>query len=96
MESIDLSPGARCPGKLEVPTAKEKEALDAMRVIKGQVRELKKRLVALRTPGHKKEAGEVAGLEENMARLKEQWDQWEKRRQQAAKERMIQLGHEKD
>jgi hypothetical protein len=46
-------------------------------------------------------AGLVAGtrddlviLEKEMADLKEEWLSWEEKRQQAAKERMILLGHE--
>jgi len=33
-------------------------------------------------------------LEKGMADLKEEWLAWEEKRQQAAKERMIILGHE--
>jgi hypothetical protein len=80
--------------KLDVPTDDEVCALNELRCIKERVRELKKRISDL-------SAGLVAGtrddlmmLEEQMEDLKEEWLSWEERRQQAAKERMIILGHE--
>jgi hypothetical protein len=82
-----------CPGKLQVPTVQEKEALDAMRSIKERVRALKKRLTA---PGSDETTGEILELEKELAHLKVEWDKWEQKRQKAAKERMILLGHEKD
>ena len=85
-----------CPGKLQVPTEEEKEALDAMRSIKERVRALKKRLTALRGSKRDETAGERLALEKELAHLKVEWDEWEQKRQKAAKERMILLGHEKD
>ena len=41
------NPDRTCPGKMEVPTEKEQEALAAMKSIKERVRALKKRLTAL-------------------------------------------------
>lgn len=82
-----------CPGKLQVPTEEEKEALDAMKSIKERVRALKKRLTG---PGLDETTGERQALEKELAHLKVEWDEWEQKRQKAAKERMILLGHEKD
>jgi chromosome segregation ATPase len=87
---------ANCQGKLEVPTEKEKEALGAMKSIKERVRGLKKRLTALKASEHDETTGEILELEKELAHLKVDWDKCEKRRQKAAKERMILLGHEKD
>jgi len=83
-----------CPGKLEVPTPEEREALSAMRSIKERVRVLKKRLTALNGSIRNDNAGEISDIEQELARLKKDWNKWEKRRQKAARERMIYLGHE--
>ena len=85
-----------CQGKLQVPTVQEKEALDAMRSIKERVRALKKRLPALKASGLDETTGEILALEKELAHLKVDWDKWEQKRQKAAKERMILLGHEED
>ena len=82
-----------CPGKLQVPTEEEKEALDAMKSIKERVRALKKHLTS---PGLNETTGERLTLEKELAHLKVEWDEWDQKRQNAAKERMILLGHEKD
>jgi FtsZ-binding cell division protein ZapB len=83
-----------CPGKMEVPTAKEKEALDAMMVIKMRVRDLKERLGALRNSGVDRNAGEISLIEEKLVRFKSDWNRWEEKRRDAARERMVALGHE--
>ncbi len=85
-----------CQGKLEVPTEKEREALAAMKSIKESVRALKKRMIALRASGRDETTGEVPELEKELAHLKVDWDKWEQKKQKAAKERMILLGHEKN
>jgi len=80
--------------KIDVPTEEEVHALNELRCIKERVRELKKNISDL-------SAGLVVGtredlmiLEKEMADLKEEWLSWEEKRQQAARERMIILGHE--
>jgi hypothetical protein len=80
--------------KIDVPTEEEVCALNELRCIKERVRELKKKISAL-------SAGPVAGtrddlmiLQKEMAHLKEEWLSWEEKKQQAARERMIILGHE--
>jgi len=83
-----------CQEKLEVPTEKEREALAAMKSIKGEVRALKKHLTALKASGRDETTGEILELEKELAHLKVDWDKWEHKRQKAAKERMILLGHE--
>ena len=87
---------SRCLGKLQVPTEQEKEALDAMKSIKESVRALKKRLTALKASGRDETTGEILELEKELAHLKVDWDKWEQKRQKAAKERMILLGHEEN
>ena len=99
MDRKDISQtdaSSSCQGKLEVPTEKEREALAAMKSIKEEVRVLKKRLTALKASGRDETAGEILELEKELAHLKVEWDKWEQKRQRAAKERMILLGHEKD
>ena len=80
--------------KIDVPSEEEVCALNELRSIKERVRELKKQISEL-------SAGLVAGtredlfsLEKEMADLKEEWLSWEEKRQRAARERMIILGHE--
>jgi hypothetical protein len=80
--------------KLDVPTDEEVCALNELRSIKERARELKKKISDL-------SAGVVPGtrddlmiLEKEMADLKEEWLSWEEKRQLAARERMIILGHE--
>jgi len=88
------SPVRTCPGKMEIPTEKEKEALGAMKTIKERVRALKKRLASLDASDGDEGADEIVAKEEELARLKVEWDRWEEKRGAAAKERMIILGHE--
>ena len=85
-----------CQGKLKVPTEKEREALAAMKSIKGEVRALKKRLAALKASGRDENTGEILELEKELAHLKVDWDKWEQKKQKAAKERMILLGHKEN
>jgi len=87
-------PDRTCAGKLEVPTEKETEALGAMKSIKERVRALKKRLASLDTLGLDQDVDEILTAENELARLKVDWDRWEEKRKAAAKERMIILGHE--
>jgi len=88
------NPDRTCAGKMEVPTEKEREALGAMKSIKEQVRELKNRLASLDTLGRDQDVDEILTTENELARLKVDWDRWEEKRKAAAKERMIILGHE--
>ena len=92
--SFDMVELPSCPGKLEVPTPAEKEALDKMRDIKERVRPLKSRLAALKYSGHDEGDPEIFELNNELSCLKNEWDKWEQIRQKAAKERMVFLGHE--
>lgn len=82
-----------CRG-VQVPSEDEVVALNAMRNIKGRVRELKKRLSLLSSSGRDEHVEEIAALDKEMNRLKAEWNGWEERRKNAASERMILLGHE--
>jgi hypothetical protein len=84
-----------CPGKIEVPTEEERVILAQMKSIKEQVRELKKRLNTLTPSGGDEDADETPALKKELARLKVEWEEWDRKRRRAAKERMILLGHEK-
>jgi chromosome segregation ATPase len=85
--------GSGCQ-RIEVPSREEVEALNAMREIKKKVRELNKAISPLSTnrPGEK---AALQRLELEMERLKEDWKEWEQKRKEAARVRMILLGHEK-
>jgi hypothetical protein len=84
-----------CCKKTEVPSEDEVVALNAMRAIKERVRQLKTRLSEMSSSNRDEEKGEALALEEQMEELKAEWNEWEKKRKKAAKERMILLGHEK-
>jgi len=81
--------------KIDIPTEEEVAALNQLRSIKDRLRKLRKQISDL-------SAGLVEGatrddlmlLEDQVAELKEEWLVWEDKRQQAARERMIILGHE--
>jgi regulator of replication initiation timing len=70
----------------------ERRALDALRNIKSRVREIKKRLSGMEGVGDE-EMRERATLEMELKRLRSEWKAWEEKRDQAARERMIRLGH---
>lgn len=80
-------------GLKEVPSPEEKACLDALRAIKERVRELKMRIRDVRE-GEGDASGGKADLEREMKRLHEEWEAWEARRVEAARKRMIHLGHE--
>lgn len=80
------SPCKTTCGPVEIPTKDEKEALDALRRIKDRVREVKRKI--------EMGAGESSRLEEELKGLRLEWDHWQKRREETARERMVLLGHE--
>lgn len=82
----------KCCKKLDVPSEDEVVALNAMRAIKDRVRDLKKRLSEISESGG--DENEILKLEKELAGLKAQWNAWEEKREKAARERMILLGHE--
>ena len=90
-KGITFPQHAACPGAVRIPTEKEERALSEMRRIKGQVRLLKERLKGLEASGTLEE---IPAVKNDLAVLKKAWNQWEKRRKAAARERMILLGHE--
>ncbi len=92
--TLDIVALPACPGKIEVPTEKEREALGAMKLIKERVRAVKKRLRSLSASDSSESEEDVMKLEEELVKLKADWNRWEEKRQKAAKERMILLGHE--
>lgn len=96
MEELHVveNPDLTCPGKIEIPTDKEREALGAMKSIKERVRVLKKHLASLDTSGPGEDAEEILKKKNELARLKVDWNMWEEKRKAAARERMIILGHE--
>ena len=83
-----------CPGRIEVPTDEEVEALATLKFIKHRAREAKQRLNSLKASENDANSKEIVELEDELATLKAEWINWEEKRQRAAKERMILLGHE--
>ncbi len=88
----ELPMQASCPGQIQVPTEKELLALNSLRKIKEKVKQKKKELAALKAP---EDQERIKALEAELADLKAQWEDWEKKKEEAARERMILLGHEK-
>jgi FtsZ-binding cell division protein ZapB len=80
--------------KLEVPTEEERVALDALREIKMRVRELKSRLKSVTVVASQEAAEESKALEKELEALRRQWREWEEKRDEAARVRMVLLGHE--
>ena len=80
--------------QVEVPSKDEVTALNELRAIKGRVRDIKRRLSDLTNYGRDEDAMEMGVLQTELKRLKAEWVEWERRRQEAARERMILLGHE--
>ncbi|MBW1830012.1 MAG: hypothetical protein JRI74_11405 [Deltaproteobacteria bacterium] len=92
----DALPSASCPGQIELPTPKERESLDAMRSIKENARELKKRLRLLKSSGTEENAGRVPELEEELAVLQKEWEKLEKKWKADVRGRMVYLGHDEE
>ncbi len=80
--------------QVEVPTEDEVEALNAMREVKERVRSIKERISKLSDSRDALDMEERSRLEKEMVRLKSEWVNLEKRRNEAARERMVLLGHE--
>lgn len=83
-----------CPGPIEVPTEAEREALKALKSIKERRRTLKERIASLQGTNRSEDAATLLQLEEEMVELRTEWKRWEAKKQKAAKERMVLLGHE--
>ncbi|MBW1887768.1 MAG: hypothetical protein JRI52_05385, partial [Deltaproteobacteria bacterium] len=79
---------------IKVPTEDELVALNAMRTIKYRSKEVKKRLSEISSPNGDENAKKILELEREMEQLKAEWREWEEKRKEAARERMILLGHE--
>jgi len=79
--------------RIEVPTEDEMKALRAMREIKEKVRDLNKRISGISSRLGEKD-GEAECLGDEINHLKREWKQWEERLKEAARIRMILLGHE--
>ena len=80
--------------QVEVPTEDEVEALNAMREVKERVRSIKGRISELSDSSDALDMEERSRMEKEMAQLKAEWEKLEKRRSEAARERMVLLGHE--
>ena len=76
---------------LEVPTDDEVKALNRLREIKKRVRAIKKELSHMASDASFYELKGRADKE--LLDLKKEWKEWEKKREKAARERMIALGH---
>jgi len=81
-------------GPVEVPTAEEREALEALRRIKGQVREIKKKLKDAERGPEAGDSEEAVGLKVELDRLRGDWEDWQTRLDEATRRRMVLLGHE--
>ena len=76
---------------LDIPTDDEVKALNRLREIKKRVRVLKKELSLMASDASFFEQRDRIDFE--LIELKKEWKEWEKKRDEAARERMIALGH---
>ena len=81
-------------GRVDVPTQNEISALQGMRRIKERVRDLRSRLSAFSSGRVAEKPGERETFEDEMQRLKSEWEALEEERKKAAHDRMVLLGHE--
>jgi hypothetical protein len=81
-------------GGIQVPTEDELVALNAMRSVREKARVLSRQLVRLAGSPAGKEGPEGDRMRQELDRLKREWHEWERRKERAANERMILLGHE--
>jgi hypothetical protein len=96
MENDEESEGClKSCAKVEVPSQEELSALQAMRRVKERVRTLRGRLSAVSSGKIAATPSERVALEEEIKKLRSEWDILEEVRKQAAHERMVLLGHEK-
>jgi hypothetical protein len=84
----------KCKG-IDVPSDDEVEALSAMKALKLRVREIKKKMSNISSTGKEGETQTLLAFEQDLVRLKKEWDRWEEKRRKAARRRMVLLGHEK-
>lgn len=97
VEEIKMAEQGNCGnscGPVEVPSEDEKAALDVLRKIKHRVREVKARLNEISSDTSNETAKESALLEKELKEMRVEWDAWEKKREEAARVRMVLLGHE--
>ena len=93
-ENINNSCDSKSCKPIEVPTEDELIALNAMRTIKDRSKEVKKRLSEISFIDGDENAEKILELEREMEQLKAEWREWERKRKDATRERMILLGHE--
>ena len=79
----------RCKS-MKLPTEDELKALNRLREIKNRVRELKKKMALMNSDSFYEERSRSEG---ELIELKKEWEAWEKKRDEAARERMVSLGH---
>ena len=91
-DNMTYLPG--CPGKMDVPSDKEKACLMELKAIKERVRELKAKSKYFEGLTENDAREGILKVEEELRNLKKRWNEWEEKRLHAEKERMIILGHE--
>ena len=76
---------------VEIPSDDEVKALNKLLEIKKRVRELKRELSNMASDASSNEQKTQA--DDELTELKKEWEEWEKKRDKAARDRMIALGH---
>ncbi len=90
------TPLPMCGQEKAVPTPREERVLRAMYSVKMRVREIKRKRASLKQEDQQGHAEALRALEDELKKLKAEWSRLEKERKEAAKERMILLGHDQD
>ena len=83
-----------CCKMMDLPSDDELTALNAMRSIKEKVRRLKKQLLEVDRMEEQSNSEQRSALEMEIGDLKAEWNNWEQKRKEAERVRMIILGHE--
>lgn len=97
MDTKEELKGYRCSEKgcqpINVPTDDEVTVLNALKALKERVRDIKKRISILSGDMSERKNEEILKLQVELETLNIEWKGWEKKRDEAARERMILLGH---
>lgn len=82
-----------CKG-LEIPTDDEVAVLNEMRALKDRVKSIKREILEINSSGDGSKKEFLEGLKSDLVRFKSEWNDLDSKRQEAARQRMILLGHE--
>ncbi|MEW6665559.1 MAG: hypothetical protein AB1512_10130 [Thermodesulfobacteriota bacterium] len=80
--------------EVEIPSDDELVALNAMRSIREKAKALREEMDRLQKTEPAQAGPERIRMQRQLDLLKQEWQEWEKKKNIAAKEKMVLLGHE--